>query len=223
MKKYIAKQIDPAYQSSEFAFEFGDEARNETLAIHGNRNYTDYTFDLFDKALEYIEHETPDLTYYEDERDYIYDIFGQYLQIDHCINLTVEECREAYSIIEMPDRNTKAEVCRLLSVLTRRTWDYKTIRGCCQSDWQIIYYDTSWTDKALEELETAYFNTGSEWIIEDAEDETDSWTVYCFSWKDEDIATELKDTISADEYEFEMLEFDGYTQTPKYKPVKLDA
>lgn len=63
-------------------------------------------------------------------------------------------------------------VCSVLSLAKGGCWKWKTIRGCCQSDWQIIYYDSAKvSDDCIDYIEAVYFGTGIELgIIENVED-----------------------------------------------------
>lgn len=60
--------------------------------------------------------------------------------------------------------------CRVLSIVDGKKWGWKIIRGCCQSDWNEIFYSVDdWNREALAAFEIEYFNMGSEWIIDDGE------------------------------------------------------
>lgn len=67
------------------------------------------------------------------------------------------------------------KVVEELKEKTGLDWNYKTIRGTCQSDWNYIFYIRNATTKAeIEELESLYFNTGAEYIIHDQETDPES-------------------------------------------------
>ena len=58
----------------------------------------------------------------------------------------------------------------------------------------------------LEAFEIEYFNTGSEWIVdegdfnpdEDNPEEISGYSIYCTSWNDEGIKQEIADSVGVD-------------------------
>ena len=74
----------------------------------------------------------------------------------------------------------------MLSIVTRKDYDYTTIRGCCQGEWNEVFYPVDeYTMDDIRTFEVYYFNTGSEWIIHDEEYEPESaediegYSMYC--------------------------------------------
>ena len=75
----------------------------------------------------------------------------------------LKELVRAYT--EAASREENNILCKVLSIVTGRKWDWKIIRGYCQSDWNEVFYPVDdWSREALSAFETMYFNTGSEWI-----------------------------------------------------------
>lgn len=91
--------------------------------------------------------------------------------------------------------------CNVLNLIFGGDWKYKTIRGCCQSDWaDFIYNAAVISDEEVEYIESVYFNTGYELgVIEDADgmdletvdtSSVDYWD-YTDKFRNEDIAKHL--------------------------------
>lgn len=111
-----------------------------------------------------------------------------------------------------------------LQLITGHKWDTTTIKGCCQSDWQTVYYDVEkWSREELDHFETMYFNTGSEWVIHDEETEPESpedisgYSVYCISWNDEGIKKELAEAAGVEPEEIIMYAYDHSVSVPVYR------
>ena len=88
-------------------------------------------------------------------------------------------------------------ICEALELITGIEFDYATIRGCCQSDWQDVYFPAKYGLEWLKEFEAEYFNTGTEWIVD-----TDGYafSIYITEWRDDDIRARIADAagISVD-------------------------
>ena len=112
--------------------------------------------------------------------------------------------------------------------MTGKKWDYRIIRGCCQSDWNYIFYPVDeWTREQIEIFEAEYFNTGSEWIIDDGEfdPENDSplningYSVYCTLWSEDGIRKEIADCEGVAPADVVLYAFEGWSRTAQYKEV----
>lgn len=171
----------------------------EGLEIYGNRDFKRHTSTTFDEVLECLEcgdFSNFEFTGYKAER--------------------LEELCNKYGTRGADDEEIIAEA---LSVATGQKWEYKQISGCCQSDWNYIYYRSDrWTTKALEYFEIEYFNTGDEWRIEDEEGD-DMGSVYTHEWNDDERKREIAENIGANPDDVTLYLFDGWTKTAKYKEV----
>ena len=112
----------------------------------------------------------------------------------------------------------------VLSIVTGEKWGYKQISGCCQRDWNYIYYPVRhWTKETLNLFEIMYFNTGTEWIIHDEETEPErpedirGYSIYCVGWNDGLIKKEIADATDANIDEVTLYFFDGNISVPTYK------
>lgn len=194
--KIKAYQVAPEYQESPM-YLFDDCL--EGLEIYGNRNYIRRTSETFDEVLECL-----DCGDFSD--------FG----ITGCKAERLEDlCNKYYT----QGADNEAIIAEALSIVTGKEWEYKQVSGCCQSDWNYIYYrPDEWTEKALEYFEVEYFNTGDEWRIEDEEGD-DLGSVYTHELNDDGKKREIVENICIGPCDVTLYLFDGWKKTAKYKEV----
>lgn len=191
--KYKAYQIAPEYQESPLCFD--DDIGVE---IYGNKDYTRHTSETFNEVLNCLD--------YGDFSDFESKLTG-------CDAARINDLCDEYGTRKANDQGIIAEA---LSIVTGQEWKCKEISGCCQSDWNYIYYrPDEWTEKALEYFEIEYFNTGEEWRIEDEEGNEEF--VYTHEWRDDEKKRELAENIGANPEDITLYFFDGWTKTAKYK------
>lgn len=192
--KIKAYQVAPEYQESPLCL--FDEVL-EGMEIYGNKYYKRHTSATFDEVLECLEYgdfSDFEFTEYKAER--------------------MEELCNKYGTRGADDEGIIAEA---ISIVTGQKWEYKQISGCCQSDWNYIYYrPEEWTAKALEYFKIEYFNTGEEWRIEDEEGD-DMGNVYTHEWNDDEKKREIAENIGVDPGEVTLYLFDGWIKTAKYR------
>lgn len=193
--KYKAYQIAPECQESPL---YMFDEMPEGLEIYGNKDYKRHTSDIFDNVLKALENE--DFDYINTE--------GKDIK-------RLNELAEKYYA---QGANNEAIIAEALSIATGQKWEYKCISGCCQSDWNYIYYRTDmWTDKALEYFETEYYNTGEEWRVVDEGGEECYY--YTHEWSDCEKTRELASLVGCSVQNLTLYAFDGWERTPKYKEV----
>ena len=192
--KIKAYQVAPEYQKSPLLV---DEMPEFGVEICGNKDYKRHTSTTFDEVLECLE--------YGDFSDFEFTGYKA-----ECM----EELCNKYGTRGADDEGIIAEA---LSIVTGQKWEYKQISGCCQSDWNYIYYRSEeWTAKALEYFKIEYFNIGNEWRIEDEEGD-DMGRVYTHEWNDDEKKREIAEHIGVDPDEVTLYLFDGWTKTAKYR------
>ena len=228
-----AKQVSPEYQESTLFL--GDEFFPDNIAVFGNRDYKEHRPDFINKVWEVLRQgELADVLenvkewadYYKNTTEAIIDYLppergGRYSTNaihalkNYVIDFSSCPCSREYEIL-----------CDVLSIVTGKTWDHQMIRGCCQSDWNYIFYPVDeWTSEQIAVFETEYFNMGTEWIIHDEEEAPESpedingYSVYCTSWNDKGIRKEIADAAGVSPEEVIMYSFDGYKKIPVYKAV----
>lgn len=105
-------------------------------------------------------------------------------------------------------------ILRALHIVTGKRYDVRTIRGACQNEWQNVYFPVNdYTRDALDILEADYFNTGSEWII------NDDFSIYAYSWNNDGIRDEIAAAAGCDPADVVLQVFSGWSRTPEYMEV----
>lgn len=196
--KIKAYQIAPEYQKSPLdTFNEIPGGEDEDLEIYGNSDFkrqTSITFDKVLKCLEYGDFSDFELTGYKAER--------------------LKELCNKYGT---RGADNKQIISEALSIVTGQKWEYKQICGCCQSDWNYIYYrPEEWTEKALQYFEVEYFNMGDEWRIEDEEGDN-LGNIYTHEWDDDGKKMEVAECMGVNSEDVTLYLFDGWKKTAKYK------
>ena len=231
--KIYARQINPAYQDSSI-FE-DDGMGTEYINVCGNRDYERRTSNLFDRVKECLDagELASDIKAVMEKSSY-----AIYENVTEAINNQLwRDDGKSYStrqigklrklVLQYSECSSSEEdqiLVDVLSIVTGEEWDCKEIRGCCQGEWNNVYYPVEkWTEESLEAFETMYFNTGSEWVIHDEETEPESpedisgYSVYCISWNDEGIKKELAEAAGVEPEEIIMYAYDHSVSVPVYR------
>ena len=232
--KVYAKQINPEYQES---YLFDDDGMGtEYINVCGNKDFQSRTSKLFDRVKECLDNGELAEAIEDIKTGGYYSSF--YENVTQAINdLLWREDGKPYGtrqIGKLKQLVLKYSDCRsneedqilvdVLSIVKEEKWDYRQINGCCQSDWNYVYYPVQyWTKEGLDAFETMYFNTGSEWVIHDEETEPESpedisgYSVYCISWNDEGIKKELAEAAGVEPEEIIMYAYDHSVSVPVYR------
>ena len=214
---YIAKQVPPEWQESPLYW--GDFPEN--IAVFGNRDYKSHIPETVQTVLDLaengdlgwaLENREPDETTRDIIMEYLPKESGEY---------TPAELDELQSIFLADTPWDEKSVCRILTIQTGQEWEWGTIRGSCQRDWQhVIYPANDWDSTTLRIFKTEYFNTGSEWDIVDESGE--SWgSEYTHAWDTLDTITELSEILDCAPEEITLYRFSGWVRTPKYEEVNV--
>lgn len=119
-----------------------------------------------------------------------------------------------------PWRDEDARTAEALELMTGRPWDYEELNGCSQGDFIIAFYPKDkYSRKDLEILEIEYFNMGEEWTIYDGDPddpETDCFSVYVYSWDEDEQRRELASAAGCSPEEIKMQRFAGWSKNPIY-------
>lgn len=211
--KIYARQINPDYQDANI---FDDDMYTDII-VKGNNSFGEHNTDLLDIIDDISEDiynfaESENITDFAAEADYekVAEWLSDHYSTEKHPHWTVEELKrfivladtainsalKGYSKVENSPENCNAT---MLSIYTGEKWETSTISGCCQSDWQTIYYSTeAHSDKDIEIFESGYFNTGTEWVIHDDDyipespEDISGCSLYCYSYKPrEEIAETL--------------------------------
>lgn len=231
--KIYARQIMPEFQDSRI---FDDDGNGvEYINVWGNKDYQSRTSSVFDRVKECLD--AGELA--ED----IEAVMGKnpsaiYGSITEAINNQLwRDDGKTYStrqigklkqlVLRYSDCKSSEEdqiLVDVLSIVTGEEWDYRNIHGCCQGEWNTVYYPVKyWTKESLDAFETMYFNTGSEWIVHEGDteptspEEIDGCAYYCVSWNDEGIKKELAEAAGGNAEDVVLYKYAGSVSIPTYK------
>lgn len=159
---------------------------------------------------------------------YIKEAIKKYLPPHNRQDYTKEEIEKLSNLVQnysafVNQRNSIT--AKMLSIMTGLTYEYQTIRGYCQSDWQDIYYPIAYGEDFADKFAREYFNTGSEWIVHDDDGDPNdpeeisgsSWYLLVPDWDVSGIKKELADFFNVDEQEIVLYKFDGWKKTAIYR------
>lgn len=211
--KIHAYQRPPEWQESPLFF---DDSAFDEIQLFGNRYFQERTTDQYKNIpamLDDIVEET------------FYLMQGQKHYTDFSTILEAYTGRDSYTRAERKqwieilrrwtetDEETRVFI-DVLTLLNGKQYNFSTLRGCCQSDWQYIIYPADFGAEWLRSFEVQYFNNGTEWEIRE-DDETQTF-IYCTT---DDPRAEISDALGVTPGDIILCEFDGWERTPKYKEV----
>ena len=220
-RKVYARQVPWEWQESPWDDE---QLKIDKAALYGNRSYGRYVFDEFEQVVKALEEmdwdDVGDDRLYSTEQEMPLD----YVPPIGRDSYTDEEIETWKFVSQMYNldygRNAQWGICMGLTLMLGKEYDYKTLRGSCQSDWIYFIYPTDlYNDEAVRCLETEFFNTGEEWIIHDEETVPDcpeavnGYTMYVYDDARKEIAAEA-DVAPEDVV---LWKYDGMRSIPKYK------
>lgn len=171
----------------------------EDVSVTGNKDYRSHKSEAFEKAERIIEDE--------------YDIED----VVRCFDIADQNALEtAFNYMAKYKYRSETVITKLLQALTGNEYDTREIRGCVQGEWNRVYFPVSKGEDFVEWFETAYFNNGSEWIVED---EDSRISVYSCEWDEEKMKVDLADQCGVDVSECEFYKFNGWKREPDYKKI----
>lgn len=205
--KIYAKQVPPEYQESPLFMEDWPE----NVFVFGNRWLTEHAGRLEDikRALEDISDVCNGYGYTNNLLDVIpgRDDGRKYTRAER---LQLVRLAKNYTEYSNNSDDENEILCDVLELITGRKYEYATIRGCRQGDWQEIIYPAEYGDAWLYNFETEYFNTGAEWRISENDPESDdSYYFYTHEWRDDDIKEEIAIAAGVDPCDVILYTFTG--------------
>lgn len=220
-RKVYARQVPWEWQESPWDDE---QLKIDKAAIYGNRSYRRYVFDEFEQVVKALEEmdwdDVGDDRPYSTEQEMLLDYVPP-VDRDSYTDEEIETWKFASQIYN-PNygRNEQRGICMGLTLMLGKEYDYKTLRGSCQSDWIYFIYPTDlYNDEAVRCLETEFFNTGEEWIVHDEDtvpgcpEAVNGYTMYVYDDARKEIAAEAgvapEDVV--------LWKYDGMRLIPKYK------
>lgn len=193
-------EVAPEYRESPIDdYDFNEGYWLHDVTVTGNRNYKKHETELYQLAC------------------YLHDEIGDY-------DYTVEDVKENYDIVDetalreaYDSTDLRMIMCLLMKALSGKEWKSSEIYGSTQSEWTVTYYPADMFDKeGIEWFEAAYWNTGSEWIVEEDGERT---SYYTCEWDDEKAKVDLAEQCGVSVEECEFYKFDGWVRKPSYKTI----
>lgn len=220
--KIIAKQVPPEYQESPLFL--GNEFLPDNIILDGNRSYNSHTTPLYDRIMQSYDDAAREIesldtrdgyASYNTATEVINDFFPALEYREKAYNTRdIHAIREALRMYGTSSYYNGRYITAMLDAITGGDWKNGTICGACQGDWQhVIYNSNDWSRADLDILETEYFNTGSEWII------NDDYSVYTHAWSNDGTRAEIASAAGVDPADVVLLEFTGWSRTPDYMEV----
>lgn len=229
--KIYAKQVPPEYQDGYYLLD-DDFIFSGNVIIYGNRDHKGYNGD----QITTIERMIDDiLSMYEN--DYYKSFYKTFSEAcNDILNSGVEHkpytTKQVHAIKEFCKsydyRQERENYIFMLELLTRKKWDYQSIRGCVQREWNYIYYSDEISPETVDYIECIYFNMGTEWIIDDSgefDPETDSpddisgCGYYSTEYQPEKIAKEIQENFGTPGDTVILYEFSGFSRIARYMEV----
>lgn len=226
--KIYAKQVPPEYQESPL---FHDDWP-ENVHVFGNRDYNEHG--NYYKTVEYINNLSQDIDelrsgcgWYTGENleSLLQDYFPREKPYTRAERLRVLDLVMEFFNAREYSAEERAAVLAFMELRDGIKYASAEIRGCCQGDWQNIVYPAEYGRAWLECFESEYFNTGSEWIIDDTGDAmTDpadivGWSLYAHAWGADAIRAEIAAAVGVNTDDVILYQFNGWTKTAKYQEV----
>lgn len=220
-RKVYARQVPWEWQESPWDDE---QLKINKAALYGNRSYGRYVFDEVEQVVKALE----EMDFTDCGADHLYDTEREML-LDYVPpvgrdSYTDEEIEAWKFALQMYDPNYGCNAqwgtCMGLTMMLGKEYDYKTLRGSCQSDWIYFIYPTElYNDETIRHLETEFFNTGAEWIIHDEDtvpecaEDVQGYSIYVY----DEARKEIAEAEGVDPEDVVLWGYDGMRQVPKYK------
>lgn len=215
--KIYAKQVPPEYQESPLFMEDWPE----NVFVFGNRHYTAHAERLEDikRSLEDISDVCNGYGYTNNLIDVIpaRDDGRAYTRPER---LELVKLAKNYTEYSNSSSDENEIFCAVLELITGQKYEYATIRGCSQGDWNEIIYPAAYGREWLDNFETEYFNTGDEWrICENDPDGDENYYFYTHEWSDDGKRAEIAAAAGVDPGDVILYSFTGWSRTPEYMEV----
>ena len=233
--KVYARQINPSYQESPLMI---FDEWPEDLIVTGNRDYQSHTIFEYNRIKEYFDDMASEWNQngmYGSEKYSLKEVLHDYgFERNDGKPWTTKQRHEWKLLMESEYYDSRDDeiILKALELMTGAEWKSTTIRGCCQGDWQNVYYRADrWDKKSLEAFEIEYFNTGSEWMIHDptitdgieevpeTPEDISGFCGYCHSWNEDGIREEIANMAGCNPEDVEMWAWDGTNYSDSYRMV----
>lgn len=227
---YYAKQVNPEYQEDNLFYTYkdkngkyhlgwNDEVYEKNVIIYGNKDYHNSTIKEFDNLLkiedsiyeyELLLNKNTNHCYWDNVSQFI----NYYLPKSNGKKYSMKEIHEWKILLEEYWKIDEIAE-KALRLMTDKNWRRFRMSGCCQRDWQYGFASDEITNGDIEYIEMCYFNTGSQYLFYESEDDynNDSPTTEYYV-RDED---ELIKHVGCKRNEIKIYNFAGYKKIPTYE------
>jgi hypothetical protein len=208
------KQVDPESQMNSWLVNADGYLASGTIAIFGNRDFKSYVPYKIQELQYFLDNYIDDYDSMDELRENISYFFEDEKRI---LDLPDDKILEIKDINEQTTgKESKADICKLLDLIYGEKWDYTTMRGYCQGDWQEILYAEA-EKPYLKYIEADYMGMSDQWEPEDGPYE--GTLIFTYEWKDEEIRKEIADSLGVKPEEIILKKFTGYSQIPNYTEI----
>lgn len=223
---YYAKQVSPEYQQDDLFYQYkdskghyelglNDDYYTNNVIIYGNKEFKDLTTKEFDKLLkiDWYEWENLDQYGFGNMSDYL----NFYFKKTNGKNYSPKEVKKWKELLEN-HCYVEQIIEEALQLITGQKWRKETIRGYMQREWQTIYVNSLVSDKAVNYLEMCYFNTGSEFIVYESEEDYENengYSIYLDCCDKSDIA----EYLGCEESDLKVFKYVGYHKVSDYEEM----
>lgn len=222
--KIYAKQVPAEYQESPLFM--GEWPEN--VFVFGNRHYRDHGGDYIENIKNSMYDAADELTrlmngYFDGAGYSLIEILNDFLPAENGREYSRVDRLKWRDLLLSVDGYWSIDddaITAALELITGRKYECAEIRGCCQGDWNNIIYPSEYGREWLENFETEYFNTGTEWCInEGSPDSDDNYYFYTHAWNEDGQRAEIAAAAGVDPADVVLYVFDEWQRTPIYKEV----
>lgn len=221
--KIYAKQVTPEYQESPLFM--GDWPEN--VYVFGNRYFNDRGGDYIENIKDSMYEAADELkelarggSYYDSFIDILDDLIPASYNKKEYSRADRLKWRALLLNFDAGAISDDDATIAALELISGNEYEYATIRGCSQGDWNNIIYPAEYGREWLEHFEIEYFNTGAEWRITEGEPDNDEcYYFYSHAWNDDGIRAEIADAAGVNPADVVLYVFSGYTKIADYRVV----
>lgn len=205
-------------------------------AIYGNRDFKEFMPEWFNNLVvneQWLEYTIDDIDHFKTDLgmtliDAVNQALYQDLDLPKDFNQSVATETDAETVYNALKEHyydfNLTETCNLLKAVTGKVWDYQTIRGYCQSDWNYLFYLKDGTVN-IRLIEAEYFGLYTYYSVHanDFDDENDMGLMRVCDFEDfKDVFKKEFGNMLQDGDTVEMRHIKGYTQVPQYKSETIE-
>ena len=177
MKIYVREIEDPDYDYIFTDYYQLELEENERPSVFGNSRFNDLLTDEVKTVLSNLDSYSFTSSIYdiletcetENICSEIQDLIRQFFEGERFkTEFNNEELRKFAYLVTVYDDNYMSDekgrwsFTKIMEILTDIQWECAEIHGCCQGEWNYMFYPTKyWYGGSLEDFEARYFNTGT--------------------------------------------------------------